>query len=209
LRREFQRLSRMTDYFALLGQPRRPWLDAEALKQEFFTRSSETHPDRVHGGTETERQSANQRASELNTAYACLREPRDRLRHLLELELGRKPSDLQEIPDSFASLFMEVASVCREADGFITRQAAITSPLLRAQGVTEVHAWIDRLMVFQRRIAGLQDELLAGLRELDAKWSETAARNTLLSELERICRWLGFLGRWQAQIQERMNRLMH
>lgn len=199
----------MTDYFALLGQPRRPWLDAEALKQEFFTRSSEAHPDRVHGGSETERQSANQRSSELNTAYACLRESRDRLRHLLELELGCRPSDLQDIPESFASLFMDVASVCREADGVITRQAAITSPLLRAQSVTEVHEWIDRLMAFQRRISVLQNELLVELRTLDAKWSEARSRNILLPELERICRWLGFFGRWQSQIQERVNRLMH
>jgi DnaJ-domain-containing protein 1 len=199
----------MTDYFGLLGQPRRPWLDAEVLKQAFFARSSEAHPDRVHGGTEAERQSANQRSSELNTAYACLREPRDRLRHLLELELGRKPSDLQDIPESFASLFMEVAAVCREADGFITRQTAITSPLLRAQSVTDVHEWIERLQTFQRRISELQKELLIELRGLDAEWSEGSSRNLLLPKLERICRWLGFFGRWHSQIQELVNRLMH
>lgn len=197
----------MTDYFALLGQPRRPWLDAEALKQTFYARSNEVHPDRVHGGTESEKQSANQRSSELNTAYACLREPRDRLRHLLELELGRKPSELQDIPESFASLFMEVAVVCQEADSFITRQAAITSPLLRAQSVTEVHEWIDRLMTFQRRIAEHQKELLAELRTLDTKWDEASSRNNQLRDLERICRWLGFFGRWHSQIQERVNRL--
>jgi len=198
----------MTDYYALLGQPRRPWLDADALKQAFFTRSNETHPDRVHGGTEAERQSANQHSSELNTAYARLREPRDRLRHLLELELGHKPSDLQDIPESFASLFMEVASVCREADGFITRQAAITSPLLRAQSVTAVHEWIERLQSFQQRISDLQNELLLELQKLDAEWSEASSRKLLLPNLERICRWLGFFGRWHSQIQERVNRLM-
>jgi curved DNA-binding protein CbpA len=196
------------DYFALLGQPRRPWLDAEALKQEFLKRSGKAHPDRVHSGTESERQSANQHSAELNAAYAVLREPRDRLRHLLELELGRKPSDLQDIPESFASLFMELASVCREADGFIARQAAITSPLLRAQTVAEVHEWTDRLMTFQRRIAGLQDGLLVELRTLDARWSEAGVRGPLLPELERISRWLGFFGRWQSQIQERMHRLI-
>lgn len=198
----------MTDYFALLGQPRRPWLDAEALKQAFFARSSEAHPDRVHDGSEAERQSANQRSSELNTAYACLREPRDRLRHLLELELGSKPSDLQDIPESFANLFMEVASVCREADGFITRQAAITSPLLRAQSVTEVHEWIERLQTFQRRISELQNELLVEMQGLDAEWSKGNSRNLLMPKLERICRWLGFFGRWHSQIQERVNQLM-
>lgn len=198
----------MTDYFALLGQSRRPWLEADVLKQEFFARSSEAHPDRVHGGTEAERRVASQRSSELNAAYACLREPRDRLRHLLELEMGRKPSDLQDIPESFAGLFMEVAAVCREADGLITRQAAITSPLLRAQSLEQLYAWADRLMSFQRRITELQTDLLNRLRELDTRWSAGDEGQSLLPELERICRWLGFFGRWQAQLQERLNRLM-
>jgi TPR repeat protein len=34
--------------FALLSEPRRPWLDAEPLKQRFLARSNEVHPDRVH-----------------------------------------------------------------------------------------------------------------------------------------------------------------
>jgi hypothetical protein len=42
----------MTDCFDLLGEPRRPWLDAEALKSRFLLLSAEAHPDRVHGGTD-------------------------------------------------------------------------------------------------------------------------------------------------------------
>ena len=199
----------MTDYFALLGLARRPWLDAELIKKEFLARSAQAHPDRVHEGTDGERQSATHHSSELNAAFACLREPRDRLRHLLELESGRRPSELQDIPEPLASLFMEIASVCREADGFITRQVAVTSRLLRAQSVTTVHEWIDRLMTFQRRIGGLQEELFAELQELDTKWIATNSHQPWLTDLERICRRLGFFGRWQQQIQERVNRLMY
>ena len=36
----------MTDAFALLNQPRRPWVEVEALKETFLTRSTETHPDK-------------------------------------------------------------------------------------------------------------------------------------------------------------------
>ena len=36
----------MTDCFALLGEPRCPWLDAEALKSRFLVLSAEAHPDR-------------------------------------------------------------------------------------------------------------------------------------------------------------------
>ena len=34
----------MTDAFALLDEPRRPWLDAGALKQKFLPISSAAHP---------------------------------------------------------------------------------------------------------------------------------------------------------------------
>ena len=77
----------MLDYFALLRTPRRPWLDADSIKQTFFTLSAELHPDRVHTADAAEKHTANERSAELNAAYQCLREPRERLRHLLELEL--------------------------------------------------------------------------------------------------------------------------
>ena len=35
----------MTDYFNLLSEPRRPWLNPEALKQKFLNLSAEVHPD--------------------------------------------------------------------------------------------------------------------------------------------------------------------
>ena len=202
----------MTDYFALLDEPRRPWLDAAALKQKFLTRSAEVHPDRVHGGSDKDRRLANQRYTDLNSAYVCLREPRDRLRHLLELELGRKPTDLHEVPSELADLYMEVAAVCREADRFLTRQAKVTSPLLRAQSFPEAQDWTGRLAALQRSSNSQHEKLLGHLRELDAGWVERAAespaRSSLLAELETLGRRLGFVSRWNAQIQERLVRLM-
>ena len=202
----------MTDYFALLDEPRRPWLDEAALKQKFLARSSELHPDRVHGANDAERRIANQRYTELNSAYACLREPRDRLRHLLELELGRKPVDLQEVPSELADLYLEVARVCREADGFLARQSRLTSPLLRAQSFPEAQAWTERLLARQRASNGDHEKLLRHLRNLDASWVEpvagTTARSALLAELERLWRRLGFVSRWHGQIQERLLRLL-
>src|SRR5688572_12200564 len=105
----------MADYFALLDEPRRPWLDSDSLKQKFLTLSTSAHPDRVHTATPTEKEFANRRFSDLNAAFTCLREPKDRLRHLLELELGAKPKDLQEIPPDPADLFLEIAGLRQEA----------------------------------------------------------------------------------------------
>ena len=71
---------------------------------------AEVHPDRVHQSPPTEKLAANARYTALNAAYQCLREPRERLRHLLELELGRKPSDLTTVPDELMDLFFVVGT---------------------------------------------------------------------------------------------------
>jgi len=43
------------DYFALLGQPRQPWLDPSLLKASFLEQSARLHPDRVPAVNEEEK----------------------------------------------------------------------------------------------------------------------------------------------------------
>ena len=88
----------MIDSFALLAEPRRPWLDPDLLKQKFLTLAAGLHPDRFHNAGELEKAGASRRYADLNAAYHCLAAPKSRLRHLLELELGAKPKDIQQIP---------------------------------------------------------------------------------------------------------------
>src|SRR5271167_1774936 len=98
----------MIDYFALLNEPRRPWLDADSLRQKFRALSASAHPDKVRATGELEKSGAAKSFAELNAAYHCLAEPKSRLRHLLELELGAKPGDIRQIPAALADLFAEV-----------------------------------------------------------------------------------------------------
>src|SRR5438105_4306005 len=103
----------MTDYFALLNESRRPWIDSDSLKQKFLALSSGVHPDRVHNSGEAERREAQELYTNLNAAYNCLREPKSRLQHLLELEQGIKPANIESIPPDLMELFMEVSQLCR------------------------------------------------------------------------------------------------
>ncbi len=96
------------DPFAVLGEPRRPWLDAEALRSQFLEASTGMHPDRFHDAPEPERTAAERRYADLNAAYQALREPRSRLLHLLLLETGSRPPDIQRIPPGTLDLFVEV-----------------------------------------------------------------------------------------------------
>src|SRR5471030_2670727 len=133
----------MTDHFALLTGPRRPWLDADLLKQKFLALSANAHPDRIHSDSEADRADATKKFTELNAAYNCLAEPKLRLLHLLELELGAKPKDIQQIPAALADLFAEVANNCRNSDGFLVEKNKATSPLLQVQLFKRGHDWIE------------------------------------------------------------------
>ena len=197
----------MTDYFALLDQPRRPWLDEEQVKKEFLTRSADTHPDRVHSATPEEKAVATQRFTALNAAFNCLKEPRNRLRHLVELELGRKPGDLKHVPSELADAFMQIAAACRTTERLVAERAQIHSPLLQAGFFERVQPHLETLEKLQRLVADLHLRALDRLQGLDAAWQDSTTHTTVLPQLEELAQMLGFHGRWRAQLQEAQLRL--
>jgi DnaJ-domain-containing protein 1 len=195
----------VTDYFALLDEPRRPWLEIEALKDKFHMLAAEAHPDRQHQSSEDDRLAANRRYADLNAAYHCLREPRTRLRHLLELESGARPSDLTNVPDALMDLFFALGQTSREVEAFLTEKSRASSPLLQVQLFERGQAWLEKLGGLRRMIALRRDSLLDEVKTLDAAWDSQDSKP--LGRLQEIWRLLGFSDRWLAQIQERIVRL--
>ena len=201
MRRKLQRLSAVTDYFALLGERRQPWLEEETLKSRFYALSSSVHPDRARALPEKERISAHERYTELNAAYGCLRQPKERLRHLLELHTGRKLAQVQEVPGELVELFFEIGQACRAADEFLKRKAAATSPLLLAGLFEEGQMISDGLGALRQSLTARQDQLVAEVRSMADDWQRHLAR------LEQIQQTLSYLHRWSAQLQERIVQL--
>ncbi len=199
----------MTDYFSLLDEPRRPGLAADRLRQKFLRLAAELHPDRFHHAGAEERAAANRHYAELNAAYVCLAEPKSRLLHLLELERGTKPADIQTIPPALADLFAGVAGLCREADAFLLEQGRVTSPLLKIQWFERAQDWIGRLQAWQKKLGDLRGELDARLEVLDQEWlaHPDVRSSTTLAGLEELYRLFGYFNRWQNQLQERITRL--
>jgi curved DNA-binding protein CbpA len=204
----------MTDCFELLQEPRRPWLDADALKARFLELSAAAHPDRVHGGTESERAHANARSAELNAAYNTLRESRDRLFHLLELERGAPSRDIQRIPAGTMDLFVEIGQCCRDADTFLATNPNSESPMLKLQRMRQALEWSDRLMALQRQVNLRREVLETTLRGLNAAWesapppSDPDRKNHLpLESLEDAARAMSYVSRWTSQLQERLGQL--
>jgi curved DNA-binding protein CbpA len=204
----------MTDCFALLSEPRRPWLDTDALKARFLPLSTEVHPDRFHNASASDKQQANDRYVALNSAYNTLREPKDRLRHLLELELGTPPANIQTIPAGTMKLSFAVGQVCREADGLIKEKDKASSPLLKVKLFERGMEITDKLAALQQQINQRRDRLTAELQAMNAQWEQaegmSAERRRAalpLGRLEEIYREFSFITRWTGQIQERIVRL--
>ena len=204
----------MIDHFAQLDEPRRPWIDPEALKTKFLALSAEVHPDRVHGASDDQKLAANGRYAELNNAYNCLRDTKERLRHLLELEQGVKPNEIERVPPGTMDLFFEVGKVCREVDSFLDEKSKVTSPILKVRLFERGMEWTDRLNVLLQGIGRQYDALLAEIQMLNEDWNSEPVPGTTarpeartLERLEQVYRDLSFLGRWRAQIRDRIVQL--
>jgi DnaJ-domain-containing protein 1 len=204
----------MTDYFALLEEPRRPWIEPDALKAKFLALSAGTHPDRSHGAPESEKYAAGVRYAQLNTAWQCLRDTKDRVLHLLELECGSKPEGIENVPADFSSMFMEAGQFCQELDRFLMERSRASSPMLRVQMFTQGMEWTQRVNLVLPRLTTQRATLEGELRAMNPAWENALpvghpkrATALPLERLDQVYRRLSYVSRWIGQLQERVVQL--
>ena len=92
----------MTDYFALLEQPRQPWIDPDQLEYKYRERARQTHPDQSTGEPGS--------FAEVNQAYRTLRNPALRLQHLLNLAGHGSSARAAQVPADLGRLFTKIAT---------------------------------------------------------------------------------------------------
>jgi curved DNA-binding protein CbpA len=182
----------LQDHFAALGEPRRPWLDAAALKEKFRQVVAATHPD-VGGSPEA--------FSAANAAYSVLSNPTARLRHLLELEAPEALAGAgTSIPPELAERFMEAATLRREVDAFLRQQTAATTPLAQALLASERFMQRRDVESAHAELEAMHAQRLEAVRAEDARWEArdfaTAVRLAALQQ------GLSYLDRWSAQLRE-------
>lgn len=197
------------DAFELLHEERRPWLDVEALKSRFRQLSSEFHPDRFHSESPEAREAAGQRYASLNQAHQTLVDPKERLLHLLTLERGAPPKDIQKIPQGTMDLFVEIGQTCRDVDAFLALSAAGLSPLVKVQRLRDARVWIQKLQGLQAQVTLKQEHWIKAVQDLDSQWPSTPSAPQVavpknLERLEEIYRGLSYIARWQGQLQQRI-----
>lgn len=193
-----------------MDEPRRPWLDPEALKAKFLSLSATAHPDRVHTADPREQKAAHDSYAELNAAFQCLREPKERLKHLLELERGTRPQQLHTVPNDLMDLSMGVAQLCRKADALLEEKKRSASPLLQVELFERNQECTEQVRELEQSISTKREHLLSELKDLDVKWVsklDASERSELLQKLERIHPVLSYFERWHEQLQERLVQL--
>jgi len=189
--------ARMPDHFALLGQPHRPWLDEAALKDAFHRATAQQHPD-VAGGSGAE-------AAALNAAYAVLRDPAARLRHLLELEWAPSTGVPAAIAPELADLFGKIAALQQTGAALKRKEAAAQSPLARAL-LAGVRAGYRRdLETALAALADAEASALGQLRAFDTGWDQRD--QTTRDQLATVQQRFAFLAKWQAQLREALFQL--
>ena len=151
----------MTDYFALLDEARRPWLDPEKLKEKYYRLSLAAPPD-----------------AELNEAFRVLSDPKLRLHHLLTLE-GADLVAGRPVPPSVAELFWNTGTLLREVECWLLKNAGATGALARSLLKAE-QAKLEAESGKTGAIATAYDSELAQLRQADAVWN-AASPNELRS----------------------------
>ena len=183
----------MTDLFAVLRVPARPWLDPEALRDVYVRLSEGLHRQ---AGSQDE-------LVTLNRAFQVLNNPATRVEHLLSLTGGE--SNTRRIDPVIGEFFGRVASRFQEADHLLGEISKPGPALVRALQIQRVHAARADLDDLAHGLAAQQDRCLEALRELDHAWlhNPTGTREALA----QLATNLTFLQKWQGQIRERLLRM--
>jgi curved DNA-binding protein CbpA len=187
----------MIDYFALLDQPRVPWLDPNELKNAYHQKTLQGHPDAQT--TRCRADAADTTFASLNEAYQVLQDPKRRLHHLLSLE-GAAPSSHQTVPQHLHDLFPVVGAVTQRANLLLekigTTSNRLSQSLLKPQ-ILEVQ---NETKEVHKRIQNLFDTSLAELQQINIAWAKNPGEQ--IKALSNLYVVFAYLTRWLAQLDE-------
>ena len=183
----------MSDYFAVLGLPRRPLINIEDLKSAYHRHSVKWHPDSSSGDAEEFRKGSE--------AYETLLSPAWRLKHLQSLCW---PEYQSAAPSLFPDAFMQVASALQKAQEFRKRKEGAQSALAKALLAREAKDIHQRLVSARDAVRQVRMQLEDELTSCDRKWPDVSA-----SDLARLSAGFRFVSRWLSELEEADFSLSH
>jgi len=189
----------MTDYFALLNQPRRPWINPEEVKQAFHARALQVHP--VAQPNQHTEPSSDALFAQLNQAYQVLQDPKRRLQHLLTLEGHPPERSPGTIPTEIEELFPIVATATHRSEAIVKNSAAATNALSRSLLKSELQHATNELRLVREQVRDLHGAAIARLQQLDRSWS--GEMGDQLEQLRVVYVELSYITRWLSELDEK------
>ena len=184
----------MIDYFALLDQPRVPWLDPVGLKKAYHRKTLQVHPDIAAPG-ETDSGFA-----ELNEAHQILQDPKRRLHHLLELEGHAPTARDQTVPQELHDLFPAIGALAQRATLLLDETGTASNALSRSLLKPRILEAQKETKELRGKIQALSDASLTQLREINSRWATNPAEE--IAALSNLYFVFAYLTRWSAQLDE-------
>lgn len=196
----------VSDHFALLNEPRRPWLDADALKEKFHALSAQHHPDVAENNSGVESMDF----AQLNAAYQTLRDPVARLRHLLELEFPQALAEQKQraaIPPDIADLFSRICQLQQALQNFRTRETQASNPVGRALLAPEKLALREQLEITLCAVKEKHHRCLDEIRIIDATWPPPSL-DDIATKISALHSQLAYLAKWTKQLRDYLSALI-
>lgn len=175
-----------TDYFGVFGLPRKLALDAADLETRFHQLSWKLHPDNFAAASESERDLAVERSSQLNDAYRVLRDPLSRVEYLLALAGMRKEG--QQKQQAPPELLEEVFELNESLDELREARRAGDDP--------------GEMAALRKRLQGARENFREKLAEVDL------ALQQLFDEWDQALE-AGADAAAQRKVMERMNEALN
>jgi curved DNA-binding protein CbpA len=189
------------DYFAVLQQPRRPWIDAEQLKEKHQQLTLALHPDRSVGdATKINPDVFPYSFARINEAYRVLSDPKQRLGHLLSLE-GAIPNSTGSLPNELIELFATIGAFLQGADVLLEKAAGANSALAKSLLQPQILDTRQRASELLKNLEALSNSARDEVRRLDDLWDEQ--REEAVERVKDLYGRFAYLGRWAEQLRER------
>jgi len=180
----------MTDHFAMLEQPRLPWLDREALKDVYHAKTLQTHPD----------SGADAGFANLNEAYQVLQDPKRRLQHLLELHEAPHPAANQTVPADLQELFLQIGDLNQRIQPTLEKIRAASNELSRSLLKGGVLSMRKEIAGLREKVGSMSAAAEEHLKEINSTWR--AGPGEQIDVLQDLYLRFAYLGRWSEQLDE-------
>ncbi len=191
----------MTNSFAVLQFPAKPWLSPEELQARFLELAARWHPDGNNDPNSTAE------FQKISVAHQTLKDPVRRIEAVLELERPGFLASLARnaIPPFLAELFMEVATLQREINAFCAQHSSTHSPLSLALLKGERIALRKDLEQLVQKLRLQWERCLSQIQAADSTWERRTAES--LAALALVHQEMVYLQRWRDQLRESQVRL--